>query len=60
MEKDSDLLETGTKGVERKVCERLPAKGSIIETTERNLLRSINISSALLSARKVMNYCFMN
>lgn len=41
MEKDSDLTETGTKAVELKECERLADKGSILETTERNLLHSI-------------------
>lgn len=41
MEKDSDLPETATKGLGLRVCVRLPGKGSIIETTERNLLRSM-------------------
>ena len=41
MEKDSDLPETGTEGVGLTVDERLPGKGSMIETTERNLLHSI-------------------
>lgn len=41
MEKDIDLPETGTKGVGLKLCERLPGKGSITETTEGNLLHSI-------------------
>ena len=50
MEKDSDLPETGTKGVGLEVGERLPGKGSIIETTERNLLHSI---------MQVL-FCFMN
>ena len=34
MEKDSDLPETGIEGVGLEVHERLPGKGSIIETTE--------------------------
>ena len=41
MEKDSDLPETGTEGVGLTEDERLPGKGSMIETTERNLLHSI-------------------
>ena len=41
MVKDSDLPEAGTEGVGLEVDERLPGKGSIIETTERNLLHSI-------------------
>ena len=41
MEKDNDLPETGTKGVGLKVCRRLTGNGSIIETTERDLLHSI-------------------
>ena len=41
MEKDSDLPETGIEGVGLEVHERLPGKGSIIETTEWNLLHSI-------------------
>lgn len=41
MEKDSDLTETGTKAVELKGCEHPADKGSILETTERNLLHSI-------------------
>ena len=45
MEKDSDLRETGSKGVGIEAggitCLRLPSKGSRMEITERNLFVSI-------------------
>ena len=41
MEKDSDLPGTGTRGIGLEVCEHPPGNGSIIETTERNLLHSM-------------------
>lgn len=41
IEKDNDLLETGSKGVGDTAGERRAGKGSKIDTAERHLIHSI-------------------